>query len=153
MAQTVHEKLWEMEQAGETLVLTTAARQDYEAWKKASGLYRVLGAEQAKINVGAAGLNGRVQQPIAGEGSVIQEAQGVIYGNREEIYGHPAKNLRNIAEQWSLYLEQRYGVKIQLNAEDVCWMMCDLKKARQMNSRKRDNLVDAIGYIGLIERV
>jgi|WetSurMetagenome_2_1015567.scaffolds.fasta_scaffold71012_3 hypothetical protein len=153
MAQTMHEKLWEMEQAGLPVILTTEARQDYEAWKKASGLYRVLGAEQANNNAGVAGLNVRVNQPIAGEGSVIQEAQGVIYGNREEIYGHPAKNLRNIAEQWSLYLEQSFGVKIHLSAEDVCWMMCDLKKARQMNSRKRDNLVDAIGYIGLIERV
>jgi len=35
----------------------------------------------------------------------------------------------------------------------VCWMMVLLKASRQMNAPKRDNLVDAAGYIGLIERI
>lgn len=85
--------------------------------------------------------------------TVFKEAETIIYGDREETYGHPAKNLENIAEQWSLYLQQRYEASVQLTAEDVCWMMVDLKKARQLNSHKRDNLVDAIGYIGLIDRI
>lgn len=84
--------------------------------------------------------------------SVIDEANAIIYGDREETYGRPSKNLTNIGQQWSLYLAQKYAVKVELSAEDVCWMMADLKKARQMNAAKRDNLVDAIGYIGLVER-
>lgn len=92
--------------------------------------------------------------------TVIQEAQNIIYEDREKTYGHPTKNINNIAEQWTLYLQQKYNngednnaFSISISAEDVCWMMVDLKKARQMNSGKRDNLVDAIGYIGLIERI
>lgn len=85
--------------------------------------------------------------------TVMEEAHGIIHGDREQLYGHPATNLENIAEQWSLYIQQRYEVEVQLCAEDVCWMMADLKKVRQMNASKRDNLVDAIGYIGLIERI
>jgi len=40
-----------------------------------------------------------------------------------------------------------------LSEEDVCWMMVLLKMARQMHTYKDDNLVDAIGYIALIEKV
>lgn len=87
--------------------------------------------------------------------NVISEANEIIHGDREQTYGHPSKNLDKIAEQWSLYLFQKYGFSENffLTPEDVCWMMADLKKVRQMNQHKRDNLVDAIGYIGLIERI
>lgn len=85
--------------------------------------------------------------------SVMQEAIDIIYGDREKVYGHPSKNLNHIAHQWSTYLMQKHGFTVELSAEDVCWMMVDLKKCRQMNTEKRDNLVDAIGYLGLIERL
>lgn len=85
--------------------------------------------------------------------SVLEEAQEIIHGDREQTYGHPAKNLTHISQQWRLYLNQKFGVDIELAAEDVCWMMADLKKVRQMNAPTRDNLVDGAGYIGLVERV
>jgi len=84
--------------------------------------------------------------------SVMVEAEKIIYGDREETYGHPTKNLLHIAQQWNKYLHQKYGTPGNITIEDVCWMMVDLKKCRQMNAPKRDNLVDAIGYLGLIER-
>jgi hypothetical protein len=40
-----------------------------------------------------------------------------------------------------------------MTAEDVCWFMVLLKMARQAHMNKRDNLVDAVGYIALIERI
>lgn len=85
--------------------------------------------------------------------SILDEAEEIIYGDREELYGHPSLNLSNIAEQWSLYLQQRYGAQFEMEPDDVCWMMVQLKMVRQMNASKRDNLVDAVGYIALIERV
>lgn len=85
--------------------------------------------------------------------NVFEEANEIIYGDREKTYGHPAKNINRIAHQWSLYLTEKYQMPIPIAPEDVCWMMADLKKVRQMNSEKRDNLVDAIGYIGLISRL
>lgn len=85
--------------------------------------------------------------------NILEEAQEIIYGDRELTYGHPSKNLEKIATQWSLYLHQKHGLDINITPEDVCWMMADLKKVRQMNVSKRDNLVDAAGYIALIERI
>lgn len=85
--------------------------------------------------------------------SVLQEAESIIYGDREQTYGEPDKNLRHIAEQWELFLLQKHNCDINLTPEDVCYMMADLKKCRQMNSPKRDNIVDGIGYLALTERV
>lgn len=91
--------------------------------------------------------------------TILEEANDIIYGDREKTYGHPAKNIKAIAAQWTLYLEQKYGhlvsnaAFIQLTAEDVCYMMADLKKCRQMNHAKRDNLVDGAGYLALIDRI
>lgn len=85
--------------------------------------------------------------------TVLEEANTIIFGDREQTYGHPAKNINNIARQWSLYLEQKHGLIMDISAEDVCWMMVTLKMARQINSSKRDNLVDAAGYLALIDRI
>lgn len=84
--------------------------------------------------------------------TLLQEAHEIIYGDREETYGKPSKNLANIALMWEHYLQAKHGAVI-VTEEDVCWMMVLLKMARQMNKHKRDNLVDAAGYIALIERM
>ena len=100
----------------------------------------------------------RIAQPDAApaanaEANILREAEDIIYGDREATYGHPAKNLESIARFWTGYLKQKYGIEAPLTPEDVCWMMALLKMSRQMNSHKRDNLVDAAGYLALIERV
>lgn len=86
--------------------------------------------------------------------SVLQEAQKIIYGDREKTYGRPDLNLTRIAALWDTYLQEKYLGNIStITSEDVCWMMTLMKCARQMNESKRDNLVDACGYIALIERI
>ena len=91
-------------------------------------------------------------------GSILDEAQGIIWGDREKTYGEPDVNLKRIATLWNAFLVSRYkhgytGEPYEITSEDVCWMMVLLKASRQMNTPKRDNLVDAAGYIGLIERI
>ena len=85
--------------------------------------------------------------------NAIDLAKEIIYGDREETYGHPSKNLVAISQLWTIYLHQKYGVNVIVNAEDVCWMMNLLKMSRQMNKEKQDNIVDAIGYLALIDRL
>lgn len=89
------------------------------------------------------------------DSTILDEAQDIIWGDREKTYGEPDVNLRRIAEMWNAYLHAKsLGTEgVRISAEDVCWMMMMLKAARQMNAPKRDNLVDAAGYIGLIERI
>ena len=85
--------------------------------------------------------------------TILQEAHDLIYGDREEEYGTPKKNLNDIANFWEMYLYAKYNVGIELTAKDVCQMMAMLKMCRGFRSDKRDSITDQAGYIGLIERV
>jgi len=86
--------------------------------------------------------------------SILNEAQHIIWGDREKTYGEPDVNLKRISGMWNAYMSAKaQGGSTTIEPEDVCWMMVMLKASRQMNALKRDNLVDAAGYIGLIERI
>ena len=83
--------------------------------------------------------------------NVLEEAQKIIYGDREKTYGKPSKNLETIAQMWNAYITAR-GEKV-LNAKDVAVMMVLLKAARLANDQShRDSVVDICGYAALIER-
>lgn len=85
---------------------------------------------------------------------LLLEAHTIINGERKKTYGDGTNGMQGVAAQWTLYLQQKYGDNfVSISAEDVCWMMADLKKYRQMHKSKRDNVLDAAGYIGLIELV
>lgn len=85
--------------------------------------------------------------------SVLEEAQTIVYGDREKTYGHPAKNLKTIASMWSAYLNNMDDGNFSVTAKDVAAMMMLVKVARFANDPShRDNLVDVCGYAALIER-
>ena len=87
--------------------------------------------------------------------NILEEAQGIIYGDREKTYGHPAKNLSCIADMWNAYLMSRFNEELSslLTAKDVAAMMVLLKTARLANDpTHRDSLVDICGYAALVER-
>lgn len=87
--------------------------------------------------------------------SVIDTAKEIIYGDREKTYGHPSKNLENIADMWTIYLRGRGLVSPDesLTATDVCNLMILLKVARLANQPDHvDSIVDIVGYAALIER-
>ncbi len=88
--------------------------------------------------------------------NILEEADKIIYGDREQTYGSPDTNLRRIAALWTAYIAAKQPhalTPVVFSPEDVCWMMVQLKMARQMNAPKRDNLVDAAGYVALIDRI
>ena len=83
--------------------------------------------------------------------SVLEEAHTIIYGDRENTYGKPSKNLDTIAVMWQAFLDARGDVS--LTAKDVAVMMVLLKAARLSNDMNhRDSVVDICGYAALIER-
>jgi len=85
--------------------------------------------------------------------SVLEEAQSIIYGDREKTYGHPAKNLKTIANMWNAYMNNMDDGNFNVTAKDVAAMMMLVKVARFANDPShRDNLVDVCGYAALIER-
>ena len=86
--------------------------------------------------------------------SILDEAREIIYGDREKTYGSPDKNLCAIAGYWSNHILTRFGVHHAITGADVCIMMTLLKAARLGNDlTHRDSLVDAAGYLALLERI
>lgn len=76
-------------------------------------------------------------------GSVLVEAGKVINGERQDSYGNPEDSFAEIGTLWGWYLGRA------LSPADVAMMMALLKFAREKNQRKRDNVVDACGYLAL----
>lgn len=98
----------------------------------------------------AMAMEAAVSKPI----SILQESHQVIYGDRENTYGDPGKNLRTIAAYWTTHLKAAKSIEADLTEADVAGMMILLKQARLANSpNHRDSLVDIAGYAGLQDRI
>jgi len=85
-----------------------------------------------------------IEETSADRGTILEEAQKMVNGSRADKYGQPEDCFGLIAEFWSAYL----GCS-NLTPKDVSLMMVLLKLARESHQGKRDNLVDAAGYLGL----
>jgi hypothetical protein len=79
--------------------------------------------------------------------TILQEAQSVVYGDRQADYGSVTENFNNVAKLWSVIL------KTDVSPRQVALCMVQLKIAREMNKPKRDNLVDICGYAACLEKM
>ena len=87
--------------------------------------------------------------------NVLEEANDIVHGNRNEAYGHPKDNHTTTALFFSHFLQRKYGVGTTplLDAEDVCFFNILQKISRSAESYRRDNLVDIAGYAANIEMI
>lgn len=79
--------------------------------------------------------------------TILADAEKLIHGARREDYGGAFESFTRIAELWSPVLD------IMVTPEQVALCMVQLKIARWLNGQQRDSLVDAAGYIGLVESI
>ena len=91
----------------------------------------------------------KANHPSAGEKALPphREAELLVLGARQDTYGHPLDNFTANAHMWTgtLYYKLKDGEVI--TPEDVALLMTQVKIAREINVSKRDNLVDAHGYL------
>lgn len=80
---------------------------------------------------------------------ILKRAVEVTGGERQDSYGPVKDNLSSIAEFWQVYLTRRNGCLVQVEAQDVAWMMTMLKAARSMSGYHEDNYVDAAAYAAI----
>ena len=78
---------------------------------------------------------------------IAEEAISLVYGARNKDYGHPYEDYTRTAAMWSAFL----GHKI--DAYQAALMMVMLKLSREQNKHKRDNMVDAHGYLLVASRI
>jgi hypothetical protein len=79
--------------------------------------------------------------------SIFEEGAQIVDGPRHEDYGDFHHNMKDIALVWSGIL----GVRIK--AKEVALCMAGLKLVRESNKHKRDNGVDAVGYMGIAHEI
>lgn len=80
--------------------------------------------------------------------ALLREALAITSKDRHTAYGQPEDNFQNIADNWNVYLRQRFGGSApSLNSMDVAYLMILMKMARlATNQTHRDSLVDVAGY-------
>lgn len=88
--------------------------------------------------------------PNRGE-NLFQSASRIINGNRQDQYGNPENSFNLIAMRWSQIISAKTGISVVLSGKDVALMMTDLKIARELTQHHRDNIIDAVGYLGLLD--
>jgi hypothetical protein len=79
----------------------------------------------------------------------LETAIGLTNGDRNKAYGPPINNLTDCAELWNTYIraKQRATDKLELDAEDVAWMMVLVKMTRSFQRGYHpDNYTDASAY-------
>lgn len=79
--------------------------------------------------------------------SILQEAERIVNGDRNDDYGDMKKSFENIAKGWSVIANS------EITAHQVGLMMVWLKVCRENNKPKRDNLVDIAGYAECTSRI
>lgn len=79
-----------------------------------------------------------------GEAEML-EANDLVNGERQADYGTPRSNYEGVAKVWSGLLQ--HALKRDITPEEAALMMVGLKLQRQSQKHKRDNLVDAHGYL------
>lgn len=77
--------------------------------------------------------------------SEMLEANRLVNGDRQADYGTPTQNYEGIARVWSGILWPI--LKRDIEPAEAALMMAGLKLQRQAMKHKRDNLVDAHGYL------
>lgn len=87
--------------------------------------------------------------------NILEKANSIVHGERNEAYGHPLDNHSLTAAYWNVYLNRGNFSGLALDAEDVCFLNILQKIARAQNGvdLNHDSLVDIAGYAANIEMI
>lgn len=79
--------------------------------------------------------------------SVLAEAERLINGDRQVSYSHPHSDYMKTVGAFNALTGHNLSVR-----DGILFMVC-VKLSRQAFKHKRDNIVDACGYLGCLEKV
>ena len=74
---------------------------------------------------------------------ILEEANKLIGGDRNDDYGDKLTNHKNFAALWSIFLRKK------ITAHDVAMCMALVKVARLMHAHKKDSYIDLAAYAAI----
>ena len=74
---------------------------------------------------------------------ILEEANKLIGGDRNNDYGDKLTNHKNIAALWSIFLRKK------ITAHDVAMCMALVKVASLMHAHKKDSYIDLAAYAAI----
>lgn len=87
------------------------------------------------------------------EETPAEEATRLVGGDRQAAYGHPYHDFLRTSTMWNGLFSEKLKQGCKIEPEEVGMAMVLLKLSRQMNKKKRDNIVDAHGYLITVDMV
>jgi len=104
------------------------------------------------VSFGALARSPQEAEPQRGTETVLQEAQRIVFGPRQETYGHPRDDYTQQAALWSALWMHK--LKEPLTAHEAALGMVTLKARRALTSpQHRDNYTDMAGYAEVGARI
>ena len=81
---------------------------------------------------------------------ILQRASELVISKREETHGDAFKNHAQIADLWSVFLDDKLKPMKEITPGDVAVMMCLLKISRStMGDFNIDDFVDGAAYMAI----
>lgn len=114
-----------------------------DGWRQSKGATLEVGVATA---LGMPVMTADTREPI--DETVLEEAQRLIYGDRQGSYGHPLDDFTRTGRMWGAIL----GIP-DVPPEAVGLCMVAVKISREVNHPKRDSRVDMAGYAGCVDMV
>lgn len=117
------------------------------------GAERIRAELEREMEVKLAQVKRDLEAALVHTNGSMDEAWRLTHSDRRAAYGSPEEVFRGYALMWTGLLANKLQPGVYLEAVDVTLMMTALKLAREANSRKGDNVVDAHGYLILHDEI
>lgn len=87
------------------------------------------------------------------EQTILDEAQALVYGERHDTYGPPSEDFAKTAKMITGLLLPKLKDGCEVTAREAVMFMVCVKLSREVYKSKRDNRVDGVGYIALLQMI
>lgn len=140
------------------VTLSTLGSSDYGPVYAVSGVFRSLDSRNNFYHEMAirredalSAVKAILAQPDQNDSKWADEAKKLVYGDRNKQYGNPLKDYTRVSQVWTGLLSAKLKDGVVIEPREAIMMMVALKLCRNMEKHKDDNVIDAHGYLEVLE--